>query len=964
MLPNQATASVIEPNFCPLVEGTQDIMLILNPQGLILSGNVGLDQTKGNLFPEILGQHFSCFFPIEDLQLHQPQQILEIASTQGTFATEGWHRHPDGSRFWGQMMIHALWGIGGELSGFSLTIRDLGHPVLLPSMAWPEFGFGHLEIFNLVSDAMIVRDLNDRIIFWNQAAERLYGWTAPEVQGQYIHHFLQTNFPKAPEEVLAEFEQQGYWQGELEHCTKTGETVMVASRWQLQRDHRGQPSVKLEINLDITSQKAALHDRQQAQAQLQAQADFLQTIYEGVATLIFVVDVTEDQDFRLASWNAASESSTGISRTLIQGKTPEEVFGLEKGEEVRARYQVCVETEHSITYEELIPMQGNDQWWLTTCSPLRDHTGRIYRIVGSTVNITERKQAEAALRERNSLLRSILDSTPDVILVKDLQGKHVVLNQATADYFEMPMAAIVGKDDRELFPPEIAIPLMELDQRVMTTGLTDHSEVNVSKAGQIQTYSGVRSPWRDEQGAVRGMICIGRDITDRKQAEIALQQSKQQLEEAQRLAHIGSWDFAIASGTITWSDEVYCIHGLIPGTSPPSYGDLLQMYHPDDRDIFHDCVSRAISHGEPYQLEFRILRPDGEIRYADGKGEAVFDSEGKIVRLLGTIMDITDRKQIEIERQLAENALRESEAALRQKADDLEKIVTELQRTQSQLVQSEKMSSLGQLVAGVAHEINNPVNFIFGNLTHAHEYIQDLLNLLELYQKHYPQPHAEIVSEAEAIDLEFLIEDLPKLLGSMKVGADRIQTIVRSLRNFSRMDEAEMKAVDIHEGLDSTLMILQNRLKDKPEHPAIEVIKDYGNLPLVECYAGQLNQVFMNILSNAIDALEERDKTRTFEQMKQHPSQIQIRTELTSSGKVRIRLIDNGPGMTEAVKAQITNPFFTTKPIGKGTGLGMSISYQIITDKHGGTLQCHSQPGEGAEFILEIPLKQSAFLKS
>src|SRR6476646_2681257 len=243
------------------------------------------------------------------------------------------------------------------------------------------------------------------------------------------------------------------------------------------------------------------------------------------------------------------------------------------------------------------------------------------------------------------------------------------------------------------------------------------------------------------------------------------------------------------------------------------------------------------------------------------------------------------------------------------------------------------MSSLGQLVAGIAHEINNPVNFIYGNLTHAGEYIQDLTALLKLYQQQFPQPTPEIEAEVEAIDLDFLLADLPKLLASMKVGADRIQKIVSSLRNFSRMDEAEMKAVNIHEGIDSTLMILQNRLKAKAEHPEIKVIKEYGDLPLVECYAGQLNQVFMNIISNALDALEESEQVQGLPHSQPQPSQICIRTEKLDSGWVRIRIIDNGLGISDAAKLQLFNPFFTTKPIGKGTGLGMSISYQIVTEK-------------------------------
>ena len=286
-------------------------------------------------------------------------------------------------------------------------------------------------------------------------------------------------------------------------------------------------------------------------------------------------------------------------------------------------------------------------------------------------------------------------------------------------------------------------------------------------------------------------------------------------------------------------------------------------------------------------------------------------------------------------------------------AEQIEQTLQQLQKTQSRLVQSEKMSGLGQLVAGVAHEINNPVNFIYGNLIHATNYTEDILNLLKLYEEEYPEPTEEIQEEIEAIDIDFLVSDLPKLMKSMMVGADRIREIVQSLRTFSRLDEAEMKTVDIHDGIESTLMILQHRLKGKHEHHGIEVIKQYENLPEVVCFAGQLNQVFMNLLANAIDALEEG----VIKGQVSAP-QIKIITEILDNKCVAIHVIDNGTGISEEVQQKLFDPFFTTKPIGVGTGLGLSISYQIIVDRHGGQLNCFSKSGKGTEFIIEIPTTQ------
>jgi signal transduction histidine kinase len=330
-------------------------------------------------------------------------------------------------------------------------------------------------------------------------------------------------------------------------------------------------------------------------------------------------------------------------------------------------------------------------------------------------------------------------------------------------------------------------------------------------------------------------------------------------------------------------------------------------------------------------------------------------------------LEITVSKTLDCVRQLKENLrlrqekeeeLRQSEAREREKAIQLQRVLQDLQRTQAQLIQNEKMSSLGQLVAGVAHEINNPVNFIYGNLSHVGDYTQALLDLIDLYQQCYPNPDPKIQELIEETELDFIIEDLPKMLSSMKVGAERIRQIVMTLRTFSRVDEAEMKPVSIHEGIDSTLVILHNRLKTKPDRPTIQIVKEYGELPPVECYAGFLNQVFMNILSNAIDALNQHDKKRSPEEIKNRPSTITISTQVMHRDWVLISIKDNGPGVDIDVIEHLFEPFFTTKPVGEGTGLGLSISYDIVVQKHGGHLRCCSQPGQGAEFLIEIPLLQ------
>lgn len=727
-------------------------------------------------------------------------------------------------------------------------------------------------------------------------------------------------------------------------------------------------------------------------------------------------------------------------------------------------------------------------------------------------------------------------------------------------YFNSYWKQMLGYEDREiepnyaaweklLHPEDLPIILEILSDHLK--GITDFYEVEFrmqSKSGEWKwILSRGKVFQRDDTGKPLRMTGTHQDISDRKKVEEANLELTRKFQESQKIAHIGNWEFDVLTGTVTWSEELYRIFGITPDKMP-SFDQLIEVIHPDDRQAFLRVVETALTEGTPYEIDHRIIRPDGVIRYFNSKGKALRATHqlrsrsnfGYVLRLFGTAIDITERcqaeaalqqqflrqrllagtlerirqslnseevlqtaveevrrflltdrtiiykfnpdcsgvtvvesvakewmpilgiiiqdncfvekyvplyqkgriravediyngelhqchadrlaqlqiqanivvpilqgenlwglliahhcrsprkwqdseidclkqigvqlgiaiqqstlfeqAQIEIaERQKAEIALRESQTKLQEKNQQLEIALKDLKQTQTQLIQSEKMVGLGQMVAGIAHEINNPVSFIFGNLDYASEYAKIIFKLVQLYSSYYPDPPDEIQRELAENDLEFIIQDFPKLLISMQSGAERIEKIVKSLRTFSRLDEADMKSVDIHEGIESTLMLLQSRLKCPGKKSEIQVIKYYSELPLIECYAGQLNQVIMNLVYNAIEALEEKDQKRSGEEISAAPSTITIRTYISAKGYVAISIADNGCGIPESIRQKVFDPFFTTKPVGQGTGLGLSVSHSII-ERHGGKITCKSASAKGTKFIVEIPLKQSSVM--
>lgn len=368
-------------------------------------------------------------------------------------------------------------------------------------------------------------------------------------------------------------------------------------------------------------------------------------------------------------------------------------------------------------------------------------------------------------------------------------------------------------------------------------------------------------------------------------------------------------------------------------------------------ELKNHLVRIVLRTGQPGEAPEASVIVDYDIN--DYKTKTELTQQKMLATTIAALRSYRDVIEIENSRKTLE-VLNDS---LKEQASELSQALRELQETQLQLVQKEKMAFLGQLIAGVAHEINNPVGFISGNLSHAEEDVSNLIKLLEIYKDKFPHPGEEIEEKMEALEIDYVVEDLPDLIASMKEGTERIADISKSLRNFARADTKKPIAFDIHEGIDSTLKILRYRLKANSQQPEIQIIKNYGNLPLIQCYPGQLNQVFMNLIANAIDALEEANQGRSYEEIKSNPNCIAIATEVNEANEtILIRIKDNGIGMSPAVKEKIFQHLFTTKSPQKGTGLGLSISRQFVEQKHGGRLSFVSELGQGTEFRIELPI--------
>ncbi|MDY6940557.1 MAG: PAS domain S-box protein [Cyanobacteriota bacterium] len=596
------------------------------------------------------------------------------------------------------------------------------------------------------------------------------------------------------------------------------------------------------------------------------------------------------------------------------------------------------------------------------------------------------------LQTARDLFQEVLEHANCAVVRLDVGGNMTYLNPRARSLLGSAEEELLGQPFKVCVPPTADAqthPLLEAIERSLTYPYNDFD-----RDAKIRCRNGktLWMEWRgkaivDPLGQVVGVVCLGYDISQRAMAELELRASESQMRAL------------IAAMT----DPIFVLNDRgdfvdMAPTHPdvaiadPTGKTLEDIFSPDRAREFLDILQKVLSTQTTHSFEYSLTIDDREVWFgaslspmsentviwvardisarvlAEAQLRSVASElEQRVEERAGQIQQGNKKLQIEIvERMQVEEALRESEARKREKAQQLEEALEKLKLTQAQLVHTEKMSGLGQLAAGMAHEINNPVGFIHGNLAHIRGYARDLLETIDIYREEYPQENDRIEEWLEEIELDFLQEDIYKTLESMEAGTDRIRNIILSLRNFSRLDESGTKRVDVCEGIESTLLMVQHRFHRQSNWPEIELIREFADLPKVECYASQLNQVFAHIISNAIDALDEQrgdwtDKPNNDERFPAvaRPA-IRIRTQAIGDERIGISIADNGPGIPPESISKIFNPFFTTKDVGKGTGLGLSISHQIITDTHGGTLDCASEPGCGTCFQIELPLRNLA----
>ncbi|TAF27082.1 MAG: PAS domain S-box protein [Oscillatoriales cyanobacterium] len=875
----------------------------------------------------------------------------------------------DGSTTWISENVREVEGENGELLYYEGTVAEIADRKQAEA-ALRDREYWLKTAIDAVPDALNLTDSEGRWLIANDCALQLLGLDTADYQGKTTAELASAADPRVREILLTWQEtDETTWEAATLACTRqvvplpTGGSNLFEVRKVPLFNPDGSRKGMAVAGRDITQEveaEAALRDSEQRFRAIFERA----AIGMAVATLEGVAIAT----------NQAFQAMLGRSSAELRGVS---LDGWAHPEDAKAdrplRQQLADGERQAYQIEKrYLRCDGSIRWGRLSASAIDSSHGKPQFILEMVEDITDRKLAESALVQNEAKWRSLILNSSDIITILDACGRIV---------YESPSVETVLGYEPEEIVGEIALDFVHPDD--LPSVMSDGEKLIANPADPIALEGRFRradGSWCFLEGVginlladptVSGIVLNSRDMTARRQAEYRLSKINEcflgfTTDAADNIQRLTS----LAGELLGGSSAIYSrvggglLRAIATWQTPPDYPEVDRAENHVCTDVCHQASDRPVVisdlqntiYGQidpaviRYQLQSYLgqavrLRDDyvGVMCVVYTESFAPTEADCKLIGIIAGAIGVEEERAASADRD-------------RQKSQELQTALCELQQTQMQLVQTEKMSSLGQVLAGIAHEINNPVGFVAGNLCHVRGYVLDLLDIVQMYREECPNPPAKIQKQAEDIDLEFLAEDLPKLLNSMHTGCERIVEIIQTLRNFSRADEAKFKPADIHEGLESTLLMLNSRLKAKAHWQGIEVIKEYGELPQIQCHPGQLNQVFMNILANAIDALEESSS-----QAKKTPNSscptITIKTEMIDDKRICIRIADNGPGIPQDNIVRLFDPFFTTKPVGKGTGLGLSISHQIVVEKHKGKLQCISEPGKGTEFIIEIPIR-------